>query len=765
MLWFVAVMAVMSVVLIFCAIRTAKSGKRLAPYVERCLLWLLVPMAANIGLALTNDMDICKFCYTVYFISTSVLLMFFDEFALEYCGFEFKKSALRPVLYGIVMFDCISLSLNYLFGHAFDVMVLPEKTSYDGLYVVIVSLWYHKVHLVISALLIIMAIVALAYKVVKTPRVYRSRYSMILLAYSVTIIWEALHIIRNEVVDRSVMGFVACGIFLYVYAIEYVPSTLAAQMKTTVIETISEGLVFFDIDRNCIYINSAARLQLDMGPNDSTGVCLDKLLALTGEDREKSAEYESKKLTCSKFDEGEESIYELEFHKLHDMNSKVIGSFVKIYDMTERVKHERLNEFMATHDRLTGIYNLERFNESVREVLDSNPDKEFYIVASDIKEFKLVNDRYGREYGDRILIRIAELLKSKAVSDTTRYGRIGIDKFGILIEKQNFEEETFLTSVNEVPNVGRNLVIPVIIHIGVYEPEDRSMPVSAMFDRAFIAIEGIKNDAEQRLAYYEDSARNELLWSQRITEQLDTALQTGQIVPYLQAQVSNDGKMIGAEALVRWIHPDEGFLPPGRFIGILEKNGMVAKVDRFIWEYACRILRRWSFEGRDDLYLSVNISPKDFYMMDVPAEIIALADKYELDRKRLRLEITETMMMQDSEEKIKTIDRLRDAGFIVEMDDFGSGYSSLNMLKDMPVDVLKLDMVFLKDDADSERNKKIMSLIINLAKSLDVKVIAEGVETADQADMLTNMGCDIFQGYYFAKPISVDEYEKKYKVS
>ena len=315
--------------------------------------------------------------------------------------------------------------------------------------------------------------------------------------------------------------------------------------------------------------------------------------------------------------------------------------------------------------------------------------------------------------------------------------------------------------MNEIPNIERNLVIPIIMHAGVYEVEDKNMPVSAMFDRAFIAIAGIKHDAEIKIAYYEDNARDQLLWGQKITEQLDTAIITGQIVPYLQAQVSREGKVVGAEVLVRWIHPEEGFMPPAKFLSILEKNGMIGKIDQYIWECACRILRRWSFEGREDLYLSVNISPKDFYMMDVPEIIIGLAEKYELDRKRLRLEITESIMMDDIEEKLKTIDKLRDAGFIVEMDDFGSGYSSLNMLKDMPVDVLKLDMIFLKDTANNERTKKIMSLIIDLAKSLDVPVIAEGVETVEQVDFLAKMGCDYFQGYYFARPVSLDEYEKK----
>ena len=750
-------MTVLAAVTVFCLIRSMRSDKDIAPYVSHLLFWLLVPVVSNTILALSDRADVCRFCYTVYFISTTVLLYYFAEFALEYCNYKLKHPLITQVMMGAMCFDVVNLALNYVFNHVFTLQYVMTDGTYSLLFQ---SLWYHKVHLAINAVLWLVGVGIVLVKCIKTSKLYRDRYLIILAVLFLTTLWEALHIVSNDKIDESIIGTCVLGIFIYIYAIEYQPLALMEEMKKTVLATISDGIMFFDENRDCIYANSAAQLQLGLDMNDTTQG-FEKLLALTGEDREQSAYYDSKMLNCTKMEDGEEYIYDIEFHKLHDMQGKLIGSFAKITDTTERTKRENLNRFLATHDKLTGIYNTDRLYDSIREVLHDNPDKEFYIIASDIKEFKLVNDRYGREFADKLLIRIADLIKEKAVSATTRYGRIGSDKFGMLIEKDNYVEETFISAMRDVPNVGRNLVIPIIMHVGAYEIEDKNMPVSAMFDRAFIAIAGVKHEADLKVVHYEDNSRDALLWDQKITEQVDNAILTGQIVPYLQAQVSRDGQVVGAEVLVRWIHPDEGFMPPGRFLSVLEKNGMISKIDQYIWECACRILRRWSYEGRDDLYLSVNISPKDFYMMDVPEVIIALADKYELDRKRLRLEITESIMMDDIDEKLKTIDKLRDAGFIVEMDDFGSGYSSLNMLKDMPVDVLKLDMIFLKDTAHNERTKKIMSLIIDLAKSLDVPVIAEGVETVDQVDFLVKMGCDYFQGYYFARPVSLDEYEKK----
>ena len=201
---------------------------------------------------------------------------------------------------------------------------------------------------------------------------------------------------------------------------------------------------------------------------------------------------------------------------------------------------------------------------------------------------------------------------------------------------------------------------------------------------------------------------------------------------------------------------------PNEFIPIFEKNGLIIDIDRYIWEMACRILRKWKEEGRDDVYISVNISPRDFYFLNVYQIFVELVEKYDIDPQNLKLEITETAVVMDLKRQLELITRLRQTGFIVEMDDFGSGYSSLNMLKEIHVDVLKIDMAFLKKAKDEERSKKILQMIIGLSKQLGMPVITEGVETAQQVEFLAEMGCDIFQGYYFGKPMSVQEFEAKY---
>lgn len=204
---------------------------------------------------------------------------------------------------------------------------------------------------------------------------------------------------------------------------------------------------------------------------------------------------------------------------------------------------------------------------------------------------------------------------------------------------------------------------------------------------------------------------------------------------------------------------------PGDFIPVLEEKGVISYLDKYIWEQACKKLQQWKKEGKKDLYISVNISPKDFYFLNIDQIFTDLIRKYDIAPENLKLEITETAIIKDLDRQLTLIEKLRSKGFVIEMDDFGSGYSSLNMLRDICVDILKLDMVFLRECKNEDRNNKILNMIIHLSKQLGMPVVAEGVETAEQLSSLAEMGCDIFQGYYFAKPMSVEQFEEYYELT
>ena len=434
------------------------------------------------------------------------------------------------------------------------------------------------------------------------------------------------------------------------------------------------------------------------------------------------------------------------------------GSFLSVRDDTEAQLKLKREAYRARHDELTGLYTRPYLYSRIRERLAEAPDEAFCIAFANVSSFKLINDVFGVDFGDSVLKQIAEQMR-RYMPEGSVYGRLGGDTFGVLIPRAQFDPESVEKRLTNFTVKTGELDYHVLIHVGVYEVRNPGLEVSVMFDRARIAASSLRSDFHTHIAWYDDRMRENMLWEQEITGDLQDALAHRQIVPYLQPLVNNSGKVVGAEALVRWNHPKYGFLPPVRFIPIFEQNGMIAEVDRYMWRCACEQLVRW----RDnDLFISVNISPKDFYFMDVAAEIQGLVKEYGVDPARLRLEITESVMISDVENKVALLGSLREAGFIVEMDDFGSGYSSLNMLKNMPIDVIKIDMVFLRNSEQDEKSRMILRNIINMSTDLSIVPLTEGVETEKQYDDLSRMGCKLFQGYFFARPMPVEDFESRY---
>ena len=288
--------------------------------------------------------------------------------------------------------------------------------------------------------------------------------------------------------------------------------------------------------------------------------------------------------------------------------------------------------------------------------------------------------------------------------------------------------------------------------------------VSIMCDKANLASETIKNEYKSNIAYYTERLFESSIEERRIIGEFERAISNNEFEMYLQPQVDSSGNLYGAEALVRWQHPERGLLSPAIFIDVLEKTGFIYKLDRYMWDKAAKKLGEWKKEGKDQYHISVNISTKDFYLVDVYETFVGLVDKYDIDPVNLNIEITETTLMSDFDKNMGIIRLLQNYGFNIEIDDFGSGYSSLNMLKDISADVLKIDMGFLRASENEAKGLDILESIITLAGKLGMKVITEGVETKKQLYMLVEMGCDMYQGYYFSKPIPVDEFEKKYNI-
>lgn len=417
--------------------------------------------------------------------------------------------------------------------------------------------------------------------------------------------------------------------------------------------------------------------------------------------------------------------------------------------------------YRANFDLITGVYNRRYFFEKTEKLIKENPDIQFRIICSDIKDFKLINDMYGDDMGNKVLMTQADLIR-KCVGEKVTYGRISGDNFGICIPKKDFVEKQFTDNIYEMKKLFTNCSYHLHIYMGIYDVTDRNEPIGIMCDKAFIAIQSIKGDYQQVVAYYDQEIVDSQIRKSQMVSEFEKAISEEQFCIYLQPQTDRHGKSYGAEALVRWKHPEKGLIPPVEFIECFEEAGLIYRLDEYVWEQAAKQIKIWKDKGFEDIYISVNISPKDFYYLDIYQTITNLVKKYEIEPEKLRLELTETALAYNEEDMIEVITKLRDAGFIIEIDDFGSGYSSLNMLKDICADVVKIDREFLRETENMKRSRDILELVIALSNRMNMSVITEGVETSDQVNMLTDMGCKRFQGYYFSKPIPVDEFEEKY---
>lgn len=413
---------------------------------------------------------------------------------------------------------------------------------------------------------------------------------------------------------------------------------------------------------------------------------------------------------------------------------------------------------LLQYDRLTRLYSKEFFYQRVKDILIRQPDQKYDIICSDIENFKLVNDVFGIAAGDQLLQNVAGLYldfsQNKGVC-----GRLNADQFVCLLEHRwEYEDEMFIKA-NTIINSSANIK-NIVMKWGIYHIEDRTISVEQMCDRALLAAHSIKGQYGKYFATYDDKLRSSLLREQAISDCMEAALAEGQFEIYLQPKYRIlDNKLSGAEALIRWNHPQWGFQSPAQFIPVFEKNGFITKLDQFVWDQACSALRDWDDRGYPRINVSVNVSRADIYNADLTNILLNTLNKYHLQPERLHLEITESAYTEDPNQIIDTVGNLRELGFVIEMDDFGSGYSSLNMLNQMSLDILKLDMKFIQSETSKSTNKGILHFIMNLARWMDLTVVAEGVETKEQLERLKEAGCDYAQGYYYAKPIPRSEFE------
>ena len=567
---------------------------------------------------------------------------------------------------------------------------------------------------------------------------YREAYGAIAVVIFIGFSFDIATIGSDSIYDLTMIIYGAIAIIIYYLTYRYVPNELIENMLSLVVRDMNNGIICYDRKGRCIYYNDLMEAIYRHGGNMSVyeskySQWIEKL----GDDRRDSMTFQTTDIEIN----GEKHYFEIAYKRIYDESNRVICDYFVYNDRTQMYESWEQEKYKASHDSLTGLLNRDQFYEDVHDMVNKYHDTTFYLICSNIKDFKFINEIFGMEKGNQVLIKQAKLMASNP-SERTICARLMNDRFALCLPREEFDEKRVADSIKELQREFSGNSFHLHTYMGVYEIRDRDEAVSIMVDKANIAADTIKNNYDCCVAYYDEHLLEISIEQRRLLGEFEPALQNDEFVMYLQPQVKRDGAAKGAEALVRWVHPSRGILTPYAFIDILENAGLIYKLDLYIWEKAAQKLAEWKEKGYGSYHISVNISTKDFYIIDIYETFTGLINKYGIAASNLHLEITETTLMTDFEKNMNII----------------------HMLKDISADVLKIDMGFLRKSENEVKGQDILESIITLAGKIGMDVITEGVETKKQLDMLTMMGCHEFQGYYFSKPVPVSEFEEKYLV-
>lgn len=445
-----------------------------------------------------------------------------------------------------------------------------------------------------------------------------------------------------------------------------------------------------------------------------------------------------------------------------DENGKLIRVLGVVQDVSAEMNAYEEMKKRVERDSLTGIYNMTSFSSEASKVLLKHKDKNYAIIVFDIDKFRVINDLYGLEEGNKILKHIGQVLE-RHIHKPNLFCRMYADSFSVLFEyqKQSDIEKMIEGIADDIYHHSvKAIQLDGMLSFGICKVEDYKTPIITLCDCASLAKKNIKGNVIHLIAYYDEALRQKGIDDKDIENEMSSALLEHQFEMYLQPKVSIcSSDVVGAEALVRWNHPKRGVISPDRFIPLFEQNGFIVKLDYYIWEEAFATIHRWLKEGYTPVPISVNVSRVHIYNMDILTVLVNLSKKYKVPTHYIELELTETTYFNNFDKLSKLVLDLKKEGFTLSIDDFGSGYTSLNMLKDIPIDVIKIDKGFMNEIVGTERGKTVIRYTIAMAKQLNIDVIAEGVEDFSQVEFLYEAGCEIAQGYFYSKPLPIYKFE------
>ncbi|MBR1392400.1 MAG: EAL domain-containing protein [Ruminococcus sp.] len=540
-------------------------------------------------------------------------------------------------------------------------------------------------------------------------------------------------VVDDEAVNRRLLGFIISRDYEVIYA----------ENGTQALELIRENE------------RTLSLIMLDLLMPEMDGYELLEILHADGHlhripvivlTSEKSAEVKSLQLGAADF-----------IPKPYDMPEVILARVHRSIELAE----DNIMIHETETDELTGLYTKGFFFQYCSRHDRYFPDNPMDALVLNINRFHLVNHLNGRDFGDRLLTAVADIIRKRLENSDFLACRCEADTFYIYIAHREDYDTLLPECIDQLSEEFGAQKINV--RVGIYPNVDMSMDIEERFDRASLACNRQRGVYGTSFSFYDEELRQRELYEERLINEVDRALDERQFIVYYQPKYNIKGDkpaLASAEALIRWKHPELGMISPGAFIPLFESNGLIQKLDRYVWREAAAQIKRWKDAYGRTVPVSVNVSRMDVYDPELESLLLGIVSSNGLAPNEYLLEITESAYTDNSDQIINTVEKLRADGFRVEMDDFGSGYSSLNMLTALPIDALKLDMKFIRNIARGNKEMRMVELIIEIAAFLKVPVIAEGVETEEQYRLLKDVGCDIIQGFYFSRPVPPEEFNK-----
>ncbi len=704
----------------------------------------------------TDNYRLYTVSYGIVLILEVMVIRLILNFSYSYSEINFKhENLLRSLFRCLTTLDVLIIAVNICTGYFYSFNTIDDA-QYGILIRPEVNIVFLS-HIIYCVFMEILLSVMMFRNALRGKYVFKRRYMQLGTVFLAgLVLCSAARIITGFLNYPAVLLMTVCeGIIFYSYL--YQPGDRMNMMKDFVISNVSVPLLMFDCDDELQVVNEPARMILKV----EKGMSLDEfakrsnLKYILTKERRSAGKTREFTLTTKI----ELSTYLIDGQELREKNGQYVGMLFIYHDISRQEALKDEAAYHATRDSLTGLWNREYFLEIMESTLNDNPDEEYILLISDICQFKLFNDILGKSVGDDLILSITEGFYSRKMPGWI-FARIGVDRFALMMPYKDYNEKRFIDVCNSVI-AARGYGLTVHYYLGAYVIRDRLRSADEILNSTDMVLDDVRDRRMGIIAYYDESLHDRLIVDAMSEEEISKALKERQFEVYLQPQIDiRENKIVGSEALVRWNHPQRGMVAPNEFIPVFEEKGMINELDYYVWEEACKILAGWQKDDGLKCSISVNISVKDFYLSDIYTNITGLVEKYGIDPKKLKLEITETAFALNVTEQVALVKRLQDYGFIVEIDDFGSGYSSLNSLKDIPADVLKLDMRFFERTDDEERAKKVVESIVNLAYNLKMPVIAEGVEDDEKLELLKGIGCRIIQGFYYSKPVPIGEFEE-----